>query len=484
MEGNTIVLSKKIIFSAWPYGNGVLHVGRIMGSILPADIYHRYDGNRFYSGTDMHGTPIVSKAEKQGISPLKYGLYHHHIFLKTFKFLNIEFTKYTHTHTKQHIDFVTGISTQLLEQNRIYWAKQDLLFCQNCKKYISGRNIEGICKKCHQLVNDDICNNCGIILKPYNVKDPKCHKCKTGLIVTTTKNLFLRIKQLKSRILKYLKKILKPSNYNKIKVDDFFQDIPILRHMNWGIPFNKRVFYVWYEALLGYLYFFKNRQNVKTYYFMGQDNLYYHCIVYIALLIHLEKPLPTKIFIRKFLNIKNKKMSSRTKTGIDPLELNVNCDALRWYLSRIDTLDKQRSFLKLELLEKNNNELCNIIGNFFSRIRGFFKNFSDNQLKQPDCYLQYRQNMDDTNFIAATKIILKYCKMANHYITNQKIWIKSTRQNLVKIYNYTYYILEMLRPFTPVFYNSFVIKGYQIVFPKFFFEKYKYNISKEKQNKY
>ena len=147
-------MTKKIFVGvAWPYANNQLHLGRVVGALLPADVfarYHRLCGHDvlMVSGSDVHGTPITIAAEQQGITPETLFRHYHRSFLTSQRDLGIAFDWFTHTDTANHHRVAQDLFCQLYEGGYIYPAKQQLLYSEASGRFLPDRYVEGICPHC------------------------------------------------------------------------------------------------------------------------------------------------------------------------------------------------------------------------------------------------------------------------------------------------------------------------------------------------
>ena len=133
---------------AWPYANGPLHLGHIAGCYLPADIfarYHRLAGHEvlMVSGSDQHGTPIVVRAEEEGMTPEEVANRYHHEFLDSWNRLGISFDLYTTTGTTNHSRIVQDVFNRLQQRGYLREATMPVVYCPGCRRYLPDRFVEG-----------------------------------------------------------------------------------------------------------------------------------------------------------------------------------------------------------------------------------------------------------------------------------------------------------------------------------------------------
>src|SRR3990172_3638686 len=168
---------KILVGVAWPYSNGSLHIGQIVGAYLPADIfarYHRAAGNDvlMVSGSDQHGTPITVRAEQEGRNPSEVASHFHAEFLDCWQRLGISWDLYTTTGTENHARVVQDIFLRLLANGDIYQGGMELPFCAVEQRFLLDRYVEGTCPHCgYEAARGDQCDNCGRVLDPIDLAD-------------------------------------------------------------------------------------------------------------------------------------------------------------------------------------------------------------------------------------------------------------------------------------------------------------------------
>src|ERR671932_472392 len=138
-----------LVFTAWPYANGSLHVVHIAGAYLPADVFarfHRLQGNNvlMVSGSDEHGTPITVRAEQEGRSPKEITDHFHQEFLRSWEQLGISFDLFTRTGTENHREVVHELFLKMLNEGHITLATMKALYCTQEKRFLPDRYVEGI----------------------------------------------------------------------------------------------------------------------------------------------------------------------------------------------------------------------------------------------------------------------------------------------------------------------------------------------------
>ncbi len=261
-----------LIAIAWPYANAEIHVGNITGSHLPGDIvarYHRLKGNKvlMVSGTDSHGTPVTIKADALGKPVEEVYKYYHDTFLEVFQGYGITYDLFTSTHTENHFKVSQAIFLALKENGFMFTQKSLQWYSPSAKKFLPDRYVEGTCYICgYEGARSDQCDNCGNVLEPEKLVDPKAKTGDGALELRETEHFYLDLSKLEPDVKQFLKEravhmrdTVLGESLRKIEVEGL-KPRPITRDLDWGIPVpvegwteaGKRI-YVWFEAVIGYL---------------------------------------------------------------------------------------------------------------------------------------------------------------------------------------------------------------------------------------
>jgi len=404
-------VSKWLICAAWPYINAVPHLGTLIGSVLSADVIARYlrlKGEEvvFVSGSDEHGTPIEVEAIKLKISPKELTDKYHQLVKKLFERWNISFDNYSRTENPIHVDFVRRFYLKLYERGYIYEKEIEMPFCPQCQMFLPDRFIEGECPYCHYKgARGDQCDNCGRLLEPTRLINPRCNICGGKPIIKRTKHWFFDLPKLANELYKYVENNEKlPPNARNMSLAMLREGLKpraITRDNKWGIPApfpgsEGKTIYVWMEAVLGYITatieFFSRRgeenrwkefwlnEDTKSVYFIGKDNIPFHTIIFPALLIASGENyvLPWTVSSTEYLLFRGEKFSKSRRVGIwidEALEL-FPVDYWRFSLLINRPENKDFNFTWEAFKESVNSHLNDTIGNFIHRTLTFiYKNF-------------------------------------------------------------------------------------------------------------
>lgn len=391
-----------LITSALPYVNNVPHLGNIIGSVLSADVFSRYNKARgrptlYICGTDEYGTATETQALKEGVTPEELCFKYNKIHAEIYEWFEIGFDIFGRTPTKQHEKISQGIFLQLHEKGLLAEHTNKQPFCEKHGKFLADRFIEGECPYCHyEDARGDQCDKCGKLLDPLDLINPRCKVDGATPVVKETKHMYLRLDELQSKIEEWANKSIEKGAWSDNSVSitrDWLkkglQERGITRDLSWGVPvplpgFENKVFYVWFEACIGYPSitanyteewekWWKDPENVQLYQFLGKDNVPFHAVIFPGCQIGTEDNWTRlhHLSATEYLNYENGKFSKSRGVGVfgnNARETGVGPDVWRYFLLKNrpeggDTQFEWRSFI-----DGNNSELLANLGNFVNRI--------------------------------------------------------------------------------------------------------------------
>lgn len=497
-------MSERIFIGvAWPYANGPLHLGHIAGAYLPPDIfarYHRTKGNEvlMVSGSDEHGTPITIKAEQEGKKPSEIATQYHQQFLDSWQKLGISFDLFTNTNTANHAEVSCDIFLTLLERGYIYKSTVSQPFCPHCQRFLSDRYIKGTCPHCNSSgARGDQCDECGKPINAAELIDPRCRQCGTTPHFKDSEHFFLKLTAFEDRLLAWVKQQThwrqNVLNFTIHYLEEGLKDRAITRDIEWGIPvpldgFDGKCLYVWFEAVIGYLSATKEwakssgdeekwhsfwQGDVKSYYFIGKDNIIFHTVIWPAMLMGYDDlNLPHDVPANEFLTIEGKKLSTSRNWAVwlpDYLA-HYEPDPLRYLLSINMPETGDSDFSWREFIRRNNNELVATYGNLVHRVLAFVYRSFDGCVPVPgeldirsQALLNSAKNTLDTmdgllyhcHFKKAIQSAMSLAQEANRYLDEKSPWkmIKPDRQASAMALYVAISVLSCLRtalyPFLP-----------------------------------
>ncbi len=479
-------MSKNVLIGlAWPYANSSLHLGHVAG-LISGDVlarYHRLKGDNvlMVSGTDCYGTPIILEALKQEKEPLQIAEKYHQEFCECLvEKLNFSYDLYTHTMTENHAQVVQDLFLDLYEKDYIYSKKEKALYCSHLKMFLPDRFVEGTCPKCgFEEARGDQCDECGELLDPLELKNPKANKkiFKEGasvrdfdrkLEVKTTEHFYLKLSAMQKGLEKHTQE--KSTNWRpnvKGIVDALFQqglkDRAVTRDIDWGVPIpidgyeDKRI-YVWFDAVTGYLSASKlwakekgekdawenwwKDKDALHYYVHGKDNVPFHAVIWAGMLYGQgELHLPDSIVSSEYLLLKNKQFSKSRGWAIllpDFLE-RFNPETLRFFLTANGPETGDINFSWDLFAEKVNTELIGTMGNLFNRTLAMTKGRFKEGVRLPttldeesvqllkiteDAFAEVGEMIEKGKIKMAFKQVFEVAENANRYIDKKAPWHK------------------------------------------------------------
>ena len=403
----------RLITAALPYINNVPHLGHIAGSHLPADVFARYSRAKgydvaFVGGSDENGTPSELAAEKIKI-PIKKFL--DRLFIehkKIYDWFEISYDNFSRTSRDVHKKTVQDFFLVLYKKNYIKEGKVKVFYSPKEKRFLPDRYVVGECPICgYKEANADQCENCTSILNSSSLINPRSVISGERVELREVTHLFFKLSELSSEIKKWLdtKKNWRPQVLNLALswIKNGLEDRSITRDLKHGVKvplkgFEDKVFYVWFDALIGYIsstielkkeswkrYWTKDSE---IYHFLGKDNIPFHTIFWPGMLIaHGELNLPTKIVGFQYLNFKGKKFSKTKEHGVFCEKLpksGINPEILRAYLLQILPEVNDSDFSWENFQERVNSDLIGNYGNFFNRVFSFLENKLNMKVIKPN----------------------------------------------------------------------------------------------------
>ncbi|WP_019955416.1 methionine--tRNA ligase [Yoonia vestfoldensis] len=410
-------MARHLITSAIPYINGIKHLGNLVGSQLPADLYARYLRQRghevlFLCATDEHGTPAELAAAKAGKPVAEYCAEMHDVQARIADGFGLSFDHFGRSSSPQNHRLTQAMAGRLAEMGLIREVTEDQVYSDTDGRFLPDRYIEGTCPNCgFESARGDQCDNCTKQLDPTDLINPRSTVSgATDLEVRTTKHLYLRQSELKDALADWIdsKKdwpILTTSIAKKWLNDgDGLQDRGITRDLDWGIPVRKgdqdwpgmdgKVFYVWFDAPIEYIACAqewqdagkgsgwerwwrtdKGADDVRYTQFMGKDNVPFHTLSFPATIMGTQEPWKLVDYIKSFnyLNYDGGQFSTSRGRGVfmdQALEI-LPSDYWRWWLLSHAPETSDAEFTWDAFQQDVNKDLADVLGNFVSRITKF-----------------------------------------------------------------------------------------------------------------
>lgn len=461
---------KILVTAALPYINNVPHMGHIVGSHLPADIFYRYCKSKgydaiFVGGSDEHGTPSVVAAKELGLHPKQLVDKLHDIHKRVYETLNIGYTNYSRTSEPIHHETVREFFGKVYDNGHTHMGKVDMFFCEQDGMFLPDRFVIGTCPKCdYDSANADQCESCSSVLAPNELKDPHCKSCGSTPAMKESEHLYLDLDKLSGRLDEWVERqqdVWRPHVYSEAKkwINEGLRSRSITRDMDWGVKvpiagLEDKVFYVWFDAPIAYMTFtrelgedvfdsyWKDPES-RIVHFLGKDNIPFHTIFWPAMLLaHEGVNLPSNVVGYNYLNYEGKKFSKSKGIGIfcyNLLDSDIEIDVLRSYLTTIIPETKDSDYKWEGFKATTNSELIGKLGNFFNRtLNLIWKDFEGRLEQGPVSGLDINDEhmiesigrepsaIGDLYFKAefreAYKRIMQYASIGNVYLDRKAPW--------------------------------------------------------------
>jgi methionyl-tRNA synthetase len=499
------------VTSALPYVNNVPHLGNIIGAVLSGDVYTRFkkleDKYRviYLCGTDEFGTATEVKAKQDGVSCQELCDKYHKLHKEIYDWFNIDFTVWGRTTQKDQTELTHEIFLELYKNGYIMHKVLTQFWCDTCKLFLADRYINCICHHadCNGTASGDQCDKCDKLIDVEKLEKYWCSTCKQVPEKKESKHLFLKLQDFTDKLKEYVNKTTMTSNAYKVSNSWFstgLHEMCITRDLQWGTKFPKtdipelqdyldKVFYVWFDAPIGYLSILKHEDptnfkefvsgNSEIVQFFGKDNIRFHCITYPATLFgtNLQYKTATQLCSTEYLLYEGKKFSKRNNIGIfgDKVAdiskaLGINEDYWRYYLIKIRPETGDSSFSKKEFVDLIRGELCYKIGNLINRtlslINNYFPNtklvFESNNMDNQSMLDEldntknkYIDNMNAFKFRDALTCVLSLTDVGNLILEKYTPWklIKENKEKtkfvLTKSLYVSYVMIKLFEPIMP-----------------------------------
>ncbi|ARO89053.1 methionine--tRNA ligase [Nitrosospira lacus] len=408
---------KILVTSALPYANGSIHLGHLV-EYIQTDIWVRFQkmqGHEVYyvCADDTHGTPIMLRAEQEGITPEALIAKVHGEHLSNFTGFHVEFDNYYTTHSPETRQYAENIYTRLKTAGLIAVRAIEQLYDPVKQMFLPDRFIKGECPKCgaHDQYGDN-CEACGAAYTPIDLKNPYSAVSGAVPVKKSTEHFFFKLSD--TRCVDFLRAwttsgTLQPEAANKMREwlgaagENELSDWDISRdapYFGFEIPDAPgKYFYVWLDAPIGYMGSFRNlceRKGIdfdefwkkdsatELYHFIGKDILYFHALFWPAMLKNAGYRTPTKIFVHGFLTVNGEKMSKSRGTFITAgsyLKQELNPEWLRYYYATKLNGTMEDIDLNLDdFVARVNSDLVGKYINIASRCAGFITKRFDGKL--------------------------------------------------------------------------------------------------------
>jgi methionyl-tRNA synthetase len=482
MTTASIKIPRKILVtSALPYANGSIHLGHLV-EYIQTDIWVRFQkmqGNscHYVCADDTHGTPIMLRAEKEGITPeqLIARVWQEHY--DDFKAFHVNFDHYGSTNSAETREFANAIYNKLKGNGLIEQRSIEQYYDPVKEMFLPDRFIKGECPKCHAKDQyGDNCEVCGAAYTTSEVINPYSAVSGAKPVMKASEHFFFKLSApscqkflqewttsgtLQSEASNKMQEWLGSAEENKLSDWDISRDAP---YFGFEIPDAPgKYFYVWLDAPVGYMGSFKKLCNetginfddywkqgsdAELYHFIGKDILYFHALFWPAMLQHAGFRTPTKLFAHGFLTVNGEKMSKSRGTFITAssyVQHIKNTEYLRYYYAA--KLNGTMEDLDLSLddfVAKVNSDLIGKYINIASRTAGFISKRFDGNLASKEGIKDPRATellntvvsasqliascYEERDFGKAIREIMRLADLANEYVNDKAPWVLTKQE--------------------------------------------------------
>lgn len=404
---------KRLITSALPYVNNVPHLGNLI-QVLSADVFARFCRSRghetlYVCGTDEYGTATETRALQEGISPKELCDKYFAIHSDIYEWFNIAFDRFGKTSTPKQTEIVQHLFTKLDDAGFISEKTIEQLFCNTCDRFLADRFVHGVCPHCgYEDARGDQCEDCGKLLDPTDLKNPRCGTCSSAPEIKSTDHLYINLPAILPKLQEWIDKrsvdgfwARNAIQMTKSWIRDGLHERCITRDLKWGIPvpkegYTNKVFYVWFDAPIGYISitanhtenwkdWWQNPNEVELFQFIGKDNIPFHTVVFPSTLLGSGEDWTTLYHMSssEYLNYENGKFSKSKGTGVfgsDAKETGIPADVWRFYIYYTRPEKSDAQFTWADFQEKVNGELIGNLGNLVNRTLTFVHRFFNAEL--------------------------------------------------------------------------------------------------------
>ena len=465
-------MEKKTFYLTTPiyYPSDKLHIGHSYCTVASDTLakYKRLRGYdvRFMTGTDEHGQKIERIATSLGITPKEYVDKVVAGIKELWKSLDISYDRFIRTTDEDHVEGVKRIFKALYDKGDIYKSEYEGWYCTPCESFFTE----------HQLV------------------DGKCPDCGRDVERIKEESYFFRLSKYQDRLIKYIEDhpdFIQPPSRQKEMIANFLkpglEDLCVSRtSFTWGIPVEfdpKHIVYVWVDALSNYItalgYGTDHDELFKKYWpadvqIVGKEIVRFHTIIWPAMLMALDLPLPKQVFGHGWLIIDGGKMSKSKGNVVDPKVLieRYGLDAVRYFLLREIAFGQDGNFTNEALIQRINSDLANDLGNLVSRTVGMIDKYfggklpanqaetefdADLKAVAAEAVVKFEEYMDKMMFSDALESLWALIRRTNKYIDETQPWVLAkNEEDMPKLAGALYNVAEsirivsiMLQPFMP-----------------------------------
>ncbi|MGY0059924.1 methionine--tRNA ligase [Streptomyces sp. LZ34] len=476
-------MARHLITSALPYINGIKHLGNMVGSMLPADVYARYMRQRghdvlYICATDEHGTPAELAAKEAGLPVDEFCAQQHDAQKAVYDGFGLAFDYFGRSSSPQNVEITQTIARELKANGFIEERSIRQVYSNADDRFLPDRYIEGTCPHCgYDKARGDQCENCTRVLDPTDLINPRSAiSGSSDLEIRETKHLFLLQSKLAGEVAAWVDEHGKDwptlaSSIARKWLNEGLQDRAITRDLDWGVPVpadtwpdlaaEGKVFYVWFDAPIEYIgatkewsdldpanrdwksWWYDVDQTVRYTEFMAKDNVPFHTVMFPATLLGTRDAWKKVDYVKAFnwLTYYGGKFSTSQKRGVftdAALEL-LPADYWRYFLMANAPESDDTSFTWEHFAATVNKDLADTLGNFVNRVLSFSrKRFGDEvpagkaageaeaRLGEEIARLlaEYAEHMEALQFRKAAAALRALWSAGNSYLEEKAPWLE------------------------------------------------------------
>ena len=484
-----------VVTSALPYANGDIHLGHLV-EYIQTDFWVRFQklrGNEcvYICADDTHGTPIMIRARKEGITPEQLIARSHETHLKDFTDFQVAFDNYYTTNSPENKELSERIYSAAEKQGFITKKTTPQLYCEHCKMFLPDRFVKGTCPRCGTPNQyGDSCDHCGATYGAEELGSPKCTTCGGMPVVKDSEHLYFELEPQHDYLEKWIPDHTTSDVSNKLL--EWFKeplrgwcisrDAP---YFGFEIPgYKNKFFYVWVDAPIGYIASLKNwcakngkgdlwnDEGVELYHFIGKDIIRFHCLFWPGMLHAAGFKGPNKVFVHGFLTVNGEKMSKSKGTFVNARTYldNLPPEALRYYYAaKLGGTTDDMDLNLQDFVQRVNSDLVGKITNIASRGGQMLQKKLEGRLGTLDAEGQaliekcraagetIAKFYEERRF---NQVVVEICKLAdaaNEYFDKREPWktvktdAETTRTTLTAALNAFRIIAIYLKPILPVY---------------------------------
>ncbi|MFP4642890.1 MAG: methionine--tRNA ligase [Spirochaetales bacterium] len=406
---------RRLVTSALPYVNNIPHLGNLI-QVLSADVFARYCRlagfeTLYICGTDEYGTATETRAREEGITPQELCTRYYQVHKDIYDWFNIAFDRFGRTSTPEQTEIVQHIFLKLYENGYINEYEIEQLYSEESQMFLADRYVRGTCPYCgYEEARGDQCESCGKVLDPSDLENPRSTLDNSIPVLRKTRHLYINLPAILPKLQEWMNEASVRGRwaYNALQmtqgwIRDGLRERSITRDLSWGIPvpldgFRDKVFYVWFDAPIGYVsitanhtkdweYWWRDPENVELFQFIGKDNIPFHTVIFPSSLLGTGETwtLLHHMSSSEYLNYESGKFSKSKGIGVfgnDCQDTGIPADVWRFYIfyNRPETSDAV--FTWDDFQEQVNGQLIGNLGNLVNRTLTFVTRYYDGTLPQ------------------------------------------------------------------------------------------------------